>query len=157
MNERFNKILFILKKNPASFSREINVSRTTINKIISGENQPSSKVLIPLGEKLGVSIDWLLFGIGEMFVNPSIGETKNISGDIGFLQIGDNRKNKNINNGNTVNESYSKVKELEAENKHLRERLKEKDNQIVSKDEVIRSKDAIIESKEEIINLLKNK
>ena len=155
MKERFRQILFFLKKTEQVLANDINVSRPTINKIINGENQPSSKVLIPLGEKLGISIDWLLFGAGEMFINPPTTDTKNISGDVGTLQIGNNNKSKNIKSNNTTGDGYSKIKELETEVKLLKQHLKEKDKQIESKDEVIRSKDEIIASKDEIISLLK--
>lgn len=153
MKERFRQILFFAKKTEQALANDINVSRTTINKIISGENQPSSKVLIPLGQKLGISIDWLLFGVGEMFINPPITDTKNISGDVGLLQIGDDNKNEKINIKYNKDNTYHNVKDVES----LIQQLKEKDKQIVAKEELIRSKDEIIRSKDEIIHLLKNK
>ena len=69
MNERFSQVILFFEKNATSIAKELNVSKTAILRILSGDNLPSSKVLIPLGEKLGVSIDWLLFGEGEMLKN----------------------------------------------------------------------------------------
>ncbi|WMX16537.1 helix-turn-helix transcriptional regulator [Aureispira sp. CCB-E] len=153
MNERFKYMLFFLKKTETTLARELNVSRNTITKITGGTNQPSSKVLVPLAEKLNININWLLLGVGEMFINPPITDTKNISGDVGFLQIGDDNKNEKINIKSNKDNTYHNVKSVES----LIQQLKEKDKQIAAKDEVIRSKDEIIRSKDEIIHLLKNK
>ena len=57
MKERFREMLFLLKITATQLAREINTSKTTITKILSGENNPSSKVLIPLGEKLNININ----------------------------------------------------------------------------------------------------
>jgi transcriptional regulator with XRE-family HTH domain len=64
MNQRFKELLFSVDKNATSLAKELNVSKTAVLRILSGENQPSSKVLIPLGEILNVNINWLLFGVG---------------------------------------------------------------------------------------------
>jgi len=69
VHQRFKEIMFRLEENGASLGRELDVSKTAILKIANGTSLPSSKILIPLGEKLGVSADWLLFNVGTMFLN----------------------------------------------------------------------------------------
>jgi transcriptional regulator with XRE-family HTH domain len=129
MQERFGEMLFLLKKTATDLAREIDVSRTTISKIMSGENQPSSKILIPLGEKLNININWLLFGVGEMFMDSAV--------------TGDSQKNKTTAQGS--------VKDCEKEIKQLKQQLKDKDSLIEEKNK------QIIEAKDEIIKLLKTK
>lgn len=130
MQERFGEMLFLLKKTATGLSREIDVSRTTITKILSGENQPSSKILIPLGEKLNININWLLFGVGEMFMDSVITD--------------DSKKSKNTT-------AQSSIKECQKEIKQLKQQLKDKDSLIEEKNK------QIIEAKDEIIKLLKTK
>jgi transcriptional regulator with XRE-family HTH domain len=67
INQRFKKILFTLDKSSTSLANDLELRQSTISKTISGATSPSAKILIPLGEKLDISIDWLLFGDGEMF------------------------------------------------------------------------------------------
>jgi hypothetical protein len=153
VSQRFKEVIDFYKKSAMSLSRDIEVSHTAIGDVLKGKTLPSSKILIPLGERFNVNINWLLFGVGEMFVTPPITDTKNISGDVGLLQIGNNNKNEKINIKSNKDNTYYNVKDIES----LIQQLKEKDKQIAAKDEVIRSKDEIIRSKDEIIHLLKNK
>ena len=65
--ERFLKIRDHLKVNQRDFAGEIGVSYSVISDIERGAREPSRKVLVALGEKYGVSLDWVLLGIGTMF------------------------------------------------------------------------------------------
>lgn len=139
MQERFREMLFLLKKNATSLAKDVNVSKTAILKIMNGETLPSSKVLIPLGEKLNININWLLFGVGEMFMDTLVADAPNALGD---LRTGDNQK---------TGEVPSNIKECQKEIKQLKQQLKDKDSLIEEKNK------QIIEAKDEIIKLLKTK
>lgn len=69
VSQRFIQILDYFDKNATNFSKELDVSKTAITRIAHGDTLPSSKVLIPLGEKFGINLNWLLLGTGEMFVD----------------------------------------------------------------------------------------
>lgn len=69
INQRLRELLFLFKKNGSELAKDLGVTQSTVVRTLKGETLPSSKFLIPLGEKLGVSIDWLLFGKGEMLEN----------------------------------------------------------------------------------------
>lgn len=74
---RFAEILKNLGKNANSLSKELGLSQTALKKVITGEHQPSSKVLIPLLEKYPqVNSNWLLTGRGEMFLKETISSEK---------------------------------------------------------------------------------
>ncbi|WP_052595716.1 helix-turn-helix domain-containing protein [Aureispira sp. CCB-QB1] len=131
MKERFEQIVTSCSKNVTTFAKDLDVSHTAVSRVLQGETLPSSKILIPLGEKFGISVDWLLFGIGEMMIDPSKKIVKPV----------DNSSHR---------EDSNELKELQTQIKHLEQRLKDKDS-------LIEEKDKQIESKDEIINLLKSK
>ena len=110
MKERFDLLLKTLKINAATLAKEIKVSRPAITRIIKGEVEPSSKILVPIGEKLGVNIDWLLFGRGNMFVDNHTNTTqKIINGDGNNVQVGHG----NESNMNNQNSEINHIKEIE--------------------------------------------
>ncbi|WMX15302.1 helix-turn-helix domain-containing protein [Aureispira sp. CCB-E] len=127
VHERLEKVIRKSKKNANSLASEINVSHTAISRALRGETLPSSKILIPLGEKLGISIDWVLFGVGEMFMDSS-----KVIEEKGEKKKGTDSKNCK--------------KELEQLKKELRE-----------KDLLIAEKTKLLEAKDKIINLLEKK
>ena len=59
VKQRFNQILDYFEKNATNFSKELEVSKTAITRIANGDTLPSSKVLIPLGDKFGINLNWL--------------------------------------------------------------------------------------------------
>lgn len=103
IQERFSKVLKRCNKSASNLAVEINVSHSAIGNVLKGNALPSSKILIPLGDKFNININWLLLGTGKMFIDPSNADTKNI-----------------------LEEDYSKVKELEKEIKYLKQYLKDK-------------------------------
>lgn len=142
MNQRFKELLFFLNKNATNLAKELNVSKTAILRILSGENQPSSKVLIPLGKTLNVNINWLLFGVGEMFMDPPITQSQDTPSS---PRTDGHQRNKNV-----IGDEQSKTKDCLKEVERLKKQLKEKDSIIEEKNK------QIIEAKDEIIKLLKH-
>lgn len=122
ISERFKTYLFFSKKNVTQLAEEIGVTQSALNRVVKGEVLPSSKVLIPLG-KLGLNINWLLLGAGEMMQE---GYQPNKDGNT----IINNSKLTNSNNTNTgdntviQSENDSKLKELKAEIKNLKIEIK---------------------------------
>ena len=89
VKQRFNQILDYFEKNATNFSKELEVSKTAITRIANGDTLPSSKVLIPLGDKFGINLNWLLLGTGDMFADKqkaSNGTKKNSGADVKTLQ-----------------------------------------------------------------------
>lgn len=131
IGQRFKTLLFKLDLNAKNLAKELNVAQSTISKFISEETLPSSKALIPLGEKLNVNINWLLFGYGEMFLNDdNSNNQKIINGDVSNAQIGDNNKNTTNSNNNSSTTEIEYLKK------------------------VIESKDAQLKDKERLISIL---
>ena len=62
-------------------------------------------MLIPLGDKLNVNINWLLFGKGEMFIDGQPPNNQTMNEDSNLLE----------------------VERLKKENEQLKERLKDKE------------------------------
>ncbi|WP_052596228.1 transcriptional regulator [Aureispira sp. CCB-QB1] len=115
-------------KNVSSFANEIQISHTAIGRILKKQSLPSAKILIPLGEKFGVSIDWVLFGVGEMFIDPSKAD----------------KKNRQLHAQKAL-ESKEEVKGEKKEIEYLKQKLKEKDLLIAEKTKLLEAKDKIID------------
>lgn len=77
VKQRFKSLVDFFNKNATTFANDLNVSKTAITRIINGDTLPSSKILIPLGEKLKVNLNWLLLGEGEMFISQDTTPVKN--------------------------------------------------------------------------------
>lgn len=118
VGQRFKQLLFFLDKTGSELAKDISVTETAISKTVRGASLPSSKLLIPLGEKLGVSADWLLFGVGEMYLVKKEDSPK---------------AKKNTKEGL----ESSKIQALEMEIKYLKQRLEDKEQVIKSKNEII--------------------
>lgn len=144
IGQRFKTLLFKLDLTAKKLANELNIAQSTVSKFISEDTLPSAKVLIPLGEKLNVNINWLLFGKGEMFIDSeTFRNEKIINGDVKHSQIGDNNKNTiNSNNSNTTEIEY-----LKKENKSLNKEIK-------SLNRIIESKDSQLKDKERLISIL---
>lgn len=125
ISQRFKQLLFFLDKNRTELAKEISVTEPAISKTVKGTTLPSSKLLIPLGEKLGISADWLLFGVGDMYLSQK--EASTITSEE-IPKTEDKTKE---------GKESGKIRELEIELKHLKERLKEKDEMIRTKDKLI--------------------
>lgn len=116
INQRFKKILFTLNKNSTELADTLELRQSTISKTMKGTTTPSAKVLIPLGEKLDISIDWLLFGDGEML-----------------------RSNRQIVGSMEDKSSNEKIKLLEKQIELLNKMVEDKDKHLKDKEELINS------------------
>lgn len=72
MRERILELMSKLGMSPTQFANAIGASRTTIQHIISGRNDPSLKIITSIYETFpSVDIKWLLNGEGAAFTNQS--------------------------------------------------------------------------------------
>jgi transcriptional regulator with XRE-family HTH domain len=124
INQRFEQIINFVG-NKSKLAEKLGVKPSTIGKTAKGDTAPSSKLLVPIGEKLGISIDWLLFNKGEMFLPEPI-DKKIINSRNTNIAIGDNAKNTK-NSQNTASD-VSKIAYLEQRVKDLEEHVKELKN-----------------------------
>lgn len=128
INERFRELMFSIDKKGPDLARELDVTTSTITRTTKGDTLPSSKLLIPLGQKLGVSIDWLLFGEGDMLRDPSkSGNFKQVTG------------NANSDSGDSELIKFLKkeIEMLKKESKLYQKTIQDKDKTIADKDEII--------------------
>lgn len=66
--ERLNIILKKKSLKPADLARILGKSKGNITNILKGDVKPGAEFLFLLNQNLGVSIDWLLTGKGNMFI-----------------------------------------------------------------------------------------
>mgnify|MGYP006049716829 CR=1 FL=1 len=72
MRERLLELMNQLNMSPTQFASAIGASRTTIQHIMSGRNEPSLKIITSIYETFpSVDIKWLLKGEGAAFSNQS--------------------------------------------------------------------------------------
>ena len=72
IHTRFKELLDCFKVNGNQLAKELNLSQTSISRILGGDTLPSSKVLIPLAKKYPkINLTWLLIGEGEMFISSN--------------------------------------------------------------------------------------
>jgi DNA-binding XRE family transcriptional regulator len=70
MVDRIKKIMEYYELSPASFAEQIGINRSNLTHLFSGRNQPS----LELAKKIlhyfpNVKTEWLIMGVGEMFLN----------------------------------------------------------------------------------------
>ena len=129
VSNRLRKYLFETKKNVTQLANEIGVTPSAFNKVVKGEGLPSSKVLTPLA-KLGVNINWLLTGEGEMLSKKAL--TKEEQKIINQGTISSIGNNNNIEN-KTINETIQS-KEIV----HLKETIEQLKAQLKDKELIIK-------------------
>jgi transcriptional regulator with XRE-family HTH domain len=75
MKDRILDFLKAENKSSSQFAEEIGVQPSGISHIISGRNKPSLEFIMKMLEKYQfLSIEWLLFGKGEMYRDQSMQE-----------------------------------------------------------------------------------
>jgi transcriptional regulator with XRE-family HTH domain len=74
VGDRLKYVLELKDVTPYKIGKDIPVSRAMIGNYISGENEPSVKNIILIAEYLGVNLNWLLTGKGDIFQNKEESE-----------------------------------------------------------------------------------
>lgn len=71
MNERIKKVLAESKLTQVRFADKIGISRTGLQKLISGENNPSEQTIRAICSQFKVNREWLEEGIDPMYQDTS--------------------------------------------------------------------------------------
>lgn len=90
VGDRLKYVLELKDVTPYKIGKDIPVSRAMIGNYISGENEPSVKNIILIAEYLGVNLNWLLTGKGDIFQNK---EESEVSG----YKLDNNEKQSTVN------------------------------------------------------------
>ena len=78
MKERILEFLRKENKTSSQFAEEIGVQPSSVSHIISGRNKPSLDFVIKMLQQYSdLRTDWLIFGRGEMYIEPSTGDIFN--------------------------------------------------------------------------------
>jgi transcriptional regulator with XRE-family HTH domain len=73
MKERILEFLRVENKSSAQLAEEIGVQPSGISHIVSGRNNPSLDFVVKMLERYKyLSVDWLLFGTGEMYRDKNL-------------------------------------------------------------------------------------
>ncbi len=73
MKERILEFLRAENKSSAQFAEEIGVQPSAISHIVSGRNNPSLDFILKMLDRYKyLSVDWLLFGRGEMYKDKNL-------------------------------------------------------------------------------------
>ena len=75
-----------LNLNYKDFSKQTNISYTTLLQYLSNKREPNSENLQKIVCHLNINLNWLLTGEGEMFKSDSVSETKNIGMPSEFIE-----------------------------------------------------------------------
>lgn len=123
INERIKHILdTVYHGNVTAMSKGTFIKRTTLNSIVGTDgNTPGADIIVKIGEVLSpcISMEWLIRGVGEMFLDEkdSIKYQKNNGIN------GDNNKNNSVNDSDTLNRLLALVETKDKQ-------IEEKDKQI---------------------------
>ncbi|MCU0436666.1 MAG: transcriptional regulator [Raineya sp.] len=71
-NQRFMEVKQMLNINNSNLAKELQVSHTAIKNIVDGNTGVSVNIAKRLKEAFNISSDWLLDGIGEMYLQQPI-------------------------------------------------------------------------------------
>lgn len=66
IGDRFRELRAKTGLSQKDFAQTIELSHTVIAEIERGGREPSRKVMVAVARKYGVSLDWLLLGVGTM-------------------------------------------------------------------------------------------
>ncbi len=92
---RIKKLREQLDLKQADFAQQLSEDPKKISRIEKEVQFPDSNFLIQLGDRLDVSLDWILRGIGKMFLSDSASTSANLfpaevdSGDFAFVPVYD--------------------------------------------------------------------
>ncbi|MCI5956136.1 MAG: helix-turn-helix domain-containing protein [Clostridiales bacterium] len=71
MNRRIKLVLLDSKLTQVEFAKRIGISRTGVQKLISGENNPREQTIRAICSEFNVRRAWLETGEGEMRITPA--------------------------------------------------------------------------------------
>jgi transcriptional regulator with XRE-family HTH domain len=75
VNQRFEKMLEVLKILPAHFAKKVGTDKNTVGNILSGKTKlPKADLFISIAKFFPeINLRWLLLGEGEMFSDKEVG------------------------------------------------------------------------------------
>lgn len=71
ISQRIKKLRSILNLNQQEFAKKLNMKRNSISLIENDKRNPSERTLLTISEVMGVNINWLKYGKGEIFKNEN--------------------------------------------------------------------------------------
>lgn len=102
MTDRIKEIISKFFDTQANFAKYLGISRQSVFRYINGDNQLTIQTLVKLANDYNINPTWLLLGKGNMLLSD----------------------NDNINNNEIIQQLQDRLKELEIENKVLKELVK---------------------------------
>ncbi len=74
MKDRISTIIAQKGLTPTQFADQVGIQRSTLSHILNGRNKVSTEIVTKIHHKMPeISINWLLFGEGDMYTNtPSL-------------------------------------------------------------------------------------
>jgi transcriptional regulator with XRE-family HTH domain len=117
MKERILEFLKAENKSSAQFAEEIGVQPSGISHIVSGRNNPSLDFVLKMLDRYKyLSVDWLLFGRGEMYRDKNLQNLlyDTLSGPdkektMGLFEVNDNQKP--VKNDTTPGADHKELKQ----------------------------------------------
>lgn len=70
MKDRIKKIRIDNKLSMEKFGEKIGITKASVSRIESGENNPSDQTIILICKEFGINKEWLLTGKGDMYDVP---------------------------------------------------------------------------------------
>lgn len=73
MLDRIKQIMSMEQLSSAQFADEIDIQRSSLSHVLSGRNKPSLDFVMKIKKSFDrISLDWLIFGTGNMFVDEAM-------------------------------------------------------------------------------------
>lgn len=69
VNIRIKEIRKNLKLNQVNFGKELFISQDTVSLLETGKQKPTERQLLDICLKFDINIEWLMFGIGEIYLD----------------------------------------------------------------------------------------
>jgi len=114
VGERLTLLRKALDINQTDMAMVMGCTQANISYFEKEGNMLSAKYLILLGETYSVNLNWLLLGIGEMFMTDNV-----------VQQPAENQTSKEIMNPKKKNKAIKKISELSAESQRISQELQE--------------------------------
>ena len=102
---RIKKLREAKKLSQAEFAKILGINSSAIGQYEISKTVPSFKILIKIGEIFHTNLNWLLFGVGDMFINEDIVVVSELQNKITILES----ENKNLRSFISALESAQKA------------------------------------------------